>query len=94
MFGNWRSREGRGKGKEGCWTVGLDKQVPTASWEGAVTWKRGIFYVTKKLKKVDNALIKGNRGLRLNFDCNYVLSGHLIISFVLLFAKKKYFEYI
>ena len=76
------------KGRRGV-AVGLDKQVPTASWEGAVTWKRSIFHLKKKTEeKVENALTKGNRGLRLNFGCKqrFVRTFYYFICFA--FRKK------
>ena len=82
------------KGRRGV-AVGLDKQVPTASWERAVTWKRSIFHLKKKTEeKVENALTKGNRGLRLNFGCKqrFVRKFYYFICFV--FRKNKILKYL
>ena len=79
------------KGRRGV-AVGLDKQVPTASWEGAVTWKRSIYLKKKTEEKAENALIKGNRGLRLNFGCKqrFVRTFNYIICFA--FRKKIFWK--
>ena len=81
------------KGRRGV-AVGLDKQVPTASWEGAVTWKRSIYLKKKTEEKAENALIKGNRGLRLNFGCKqrFVRTFYYFICFV--FRKKNILKHL
>ena len=74
------------KGRRGV-AVGLDKQVPTASWEGAVTWKRSIYLKKKKWRKSRECFNKRKQGIMSQFWLQRTFCQDILLFYLVCFSQ-------